>query len=201
MGGGGVGADLEALGRAAGACIRCPLALTRTQVVFGQGARSARLFVVGEAPGQTEDAIGEPFAGPAGRRLRRALADAGADEADLYLTNTVLCHPPGAGALPDRPPNAEEVRACAPWLAAQLTAVNPVVVLTLGAVATRRVLGPRVALSAVRGRAHRVGRRTVVATFHPASLNRAPGRREQFLEDLRRAVVLSRGAPDRSQST
>lgn len=182
-------ASLEAIGAAARACTRCPLAGTRTQVVFGSGRSDARLVVVGEAPGQTEDREGRPFVGPAGQQLRALLQDAGLDLADAYLTNVVLCHPPGEDGKGDRTPANDEIEACRSWLDVQLDAVLPRVILAVGVTAAQRLLDSGATLRALRGRAHESMHGWVVATYHPSAFNRARGRRMAFVSDVQLAIA------------
>jgi DNA polymerase len=183
-------ASLASLGTAARACVRCPLSLTRTQVVFGDGPVSAPLVVVGEAPGQSEDRDGRPFVGVAGKRLRLLLEDSGLDLTGVYLTNTVLCHPPGRGSHPDRQPHADEVEACRSWLDEQLALVSPRVILAVGRTAAHRLLDSGAPLRELRGIAHRAANAWVVATYHPSALNWAPSRADEFRDDVSLAIAL-----------
>lgn len=182
-------ASLDAIGAAARGCIRCPLAETRTQVVFGSGRSDARLVVVGEAPGQTEDRVGRPFVGPAGQQLRALLADGGVTVADTYLMNVVLCHPLGKGGNGDRTPTNEEIEECHSWLDAQLVVVRPRVILAVGATAAQRLLDSGAPLRSLRGRAHRTAHGWVIATYHPSAFNRTPGRRTAFVSDVQLAIA------------
>lgn len=118
---------LDLLKESAGACTRCPLAASRTRVVFGEGGPRALLAVVGEAPGAEEDASGRPFVGDSGRALDALLGEAGLSRGDAYVANTVMCRPPA-----NRRPTDAEVAACAPYLELQLAVVRPRVVLALG---------------------------------------------------------------------
>lgn len=182
-------ASLEDVGAAARVCVRCPLAETRAQVVFGEGRADASLVVVGEAPGRTEDREGRPFVGLAGRQLRTLLAAAGVSLADAYLTNVVLCHPPGEDGNGDRTPANQEIEACRSWLDAQLEVVRPLVTLAVGATAAHRLLDSQVPLRDLRGRVHRLEHGSVVATYHPSAFNRVPSRRAAFVADLELAIA------------
>jgi len=173
---------LAFLGEIASVCERCPLADSRTRVVFGDGNPTAELMIVGEAPGADEDAQGLPFVGDAGQALDTLLGDAGIRREDAYVTNVVKCRPPG-----NRPPRQTEVAACAPYLDLQLALVRPRVVLAVGVSATRRLTGLASPLEALRGAPHAVGGHTVVATFHPSSFNRERGRRDLAGADIRAA--------------
>lgn len=138
-------ADLGGLGRAAESCKGCELYEDATQTVFGTGPADARVVLVGEQPGDVEDRRGEPFVGPAGGLLDRALAEAGIDRSTTYVTNAVkhFRFTRGSGsrrihATPDR----VHIEACRPWLSAELALLNPDVVVALGATAMRALLGP-----------------------------------------------------------
>ena len=131
--------SLPALREAAAGCRGCPLWRDATQTVFGDGPRKARLMLVGEQPGDREDIEGEPFVGPAGRILAKALEGAGIDRGDVYLTNAVKhfkWRPRGKRRL-HQTPRAGEVEACRPWLEAELDAVRPIGLLALGATAAK----------------------------------------------------------------
>lgn len=184
-------ADLERLRAEALGCVRCPLARTRTQVVFGEGNPTARLMIVGEAPGEDEDRAGRPFVGVAGQTLDGLLREAGIERAEAWVTNTVLCRPVTDGPVRNRPPRQGEVETCAPFLDAQLGFVRPAVIVALGAIAARRLLGPDVRLEDFRGDPVDLGRTLVVPTFHPSALRWGAGRREAVVADLRQAQALA----------
>lgn len=145
-------------------CTACPLAAGRRRVVVGSGPVPARLLLVGEAPGAQEDAAGVPFVGRAGQLLDRLLTEAGLRRSQVAVTNVVKCRPPG-----NRPPARLEVDTCRGWLTAQLAAVEPMVVVTLGGTATAWALGPGRRLADVRGRTHTVEGRAVLPTYHPSA--------------------------------
>jgi uracil-DNA glycosylase len=176
-------ADLASRRLSAASCQACDLWTTRTQVVFGgtNGYRdvSAHLMVVGEAPGAQEDAEGRPFVGAAGQKLTRLLSEAGLDRTEAYVTNVVKCRPPA-----NRRPNLDEVARCWDHLDAQIALVRPRVILALGSTAVRRLLGPGAFVGTHRGAGHFHGECAVVATYHPAALNRKRGRKEQVRDDL-----------------
>jgi len=152
-------------------CTRCDLAVGRTQVVRGVGARKARVLFLGEAPGASEDREGEPFVGSAGRLFDRLLEGAGIARKDVFVTNVVACRPPK-----NRAPKPAEVRAHAPWLEEQLRLVGPDVVATLGRTALTYFL-PKAKITELNGLAQRLewqGRPlTVLPLFHPAAALRA----------------------------
>lgn len=167
-------------------CTRCPLAASRTRVVFGHGVAAARLAIVGEAPGAAEDSAGQPFVGAAGLALDQLLEASGLARSETYVTNTVKCRPPG-----NRPPTPAELDACAPLLDLELAVVRPRVVLALGATAARRLTGVARLVDAREADTRNDGA-TVVATYHPSpsGLNREQGRRSLVLDDLRRVAQL-----------
>jgi uracil-DNA glycosylase len=170
-------ADLDALGKAAAGCTACDLYRDATQTVFGEGSPDAEVMLVGEQPGDGEDKAGRPFVGPAGRLLDRALEEAGIDRELAYVTNVVKhfkFERRGKVRL-HKKPNAEEIRACLPWLEAELAVVRPRVLVALGATAAQALLGSSFRVSRQRGEfvdsdlAPRV-----LATVHPSSILRAP---------------------------
>lgn len=159
--------ELAALAEEAAACTRCPLARTRTTVVFGEGDPDAGLMVVGEGPGRDEDLQGRPFVGRSGQLLERLLAEeAGLARSQVYIANLVKCRPPG-----NRDPLPEEIEACSPYLAGQVAQIRPQVVLTLGNFSTRTLLSTREGITKLRGRPHPWGSEgtVVLPTFHPAA--------------------------------
>lgn len=166
---------LEALASAAEGCRGCPLYKDATQVVFGRGRSSARLMLVGEQPGDKEDKEGEPFVGPAGRLLDKALGEAGIDRSEAYVTNAVKhfkWRPRGNRRL-HQTPRAGEIEACKPWLEAEVEAVEPEAVLAMGATAARSLFGPKVKVTKDRGRPLESPLAPVVAvTIHPSAILR-----------------------------
>ncbi len=193
--------DLAELRAAAEACTACPLYRHATQVVFGEGPKDATLVLVGEQPGDQEDRQGHPFIGPAGQLLDRALADAGIDRSKAYVTNAVK-HFKWEERGPRRlhkKPAASEIKACKPWLAAELSLVKPHVLVLLGGTAAQSVLGSQVRVLRDRGRvmASDFCERTVV-TVHPSSLLRAPDEEARqrgyaaFVDDLKAVAALLR---------
>jgi DNA polymerase len=202
---------VPALREAAAGCHGCPLWRRASQIVFGAGPADARVMLVGEQPGHEEDLAGDPFVGPAGRLLDRALEDAGLDRREVYVTNVVKHFkwlPKGKRRIHAKP-TSSEITACLPWLEAELDVVRPTVLVCLGATAARALLGP--AFRVTRRRGEWIGARwapRVTATVHPSAILRAPDdatRRAEmarFVADLalvRR--VLGRGAGRRSSRT
>jgi DNA polymerase len=188
--------SLEKLRAEARGCRACPLWKNATQTVFGEGAAHARIMLVGEVPGDTEDREGRVFVGPAGSVLDEALAAAGLDRAHLYVTNAVKhfkWEPRGKRRL-HKTPSQREVEACRPWLEGELAAVKPVLVVALGATASKALLGPAFRITKDRGKLQRRdGLPPVIATYHPSFVLRTLDRPEgeeihkQFIEDLRTA--------------
>ena len=168
--------DLDALREAAAGCTSCHLYKDATQTVFGKGPQSAKVLFVGEQPGDREDLAGEPFVGPAGRLLDRALAEAGIDRTEVYVTNAVKhfkFEPRGKRRI-HKTPNAEEIRACRPWLDAEIAAVQPALVVALGATAAKALLGSGFKVSSQRGEVVERDGRRMTATVHPSSILRGP---------------------------
>ena len=182
------GAGIEALRTAAAGCQGCELFRPATQTVFGEGPADARAVFVGEQPGDQEDRAGRPFIGPAGEVLDRALDEAGLDRRSIYLTNAVkhFAHIERGKMRIHRTPRMIEVTACRPWLDEELRAVNPDVVVCLGATATRAILGGRVQVLRDHGKFFSAsGGRQVLPTIHPSAVLRAgPGVREQYYRML-----------------
>jgi DNA polymerase len=148
--------DLGALRRAAAGCRGCTLYENATRTVFGGGSPNARVVFVGEQPGDQEDRKGEPFVGPAGRLLDKALAEAGIERGDVYITNAVkhfkFKHQEGGGKRRiHEAPNVRETRACRPWLLAELRALEPDVVVALGATAAKALMGSSFRVTRQRG--------------------------------------------------
>ncbi|MGE0191682.1 MAG: uracil-DNA glycosylase [Planctomycetota bacterium] len=178
-------------------CKRCRLCESRTRTVFGVGAPTARLVVVGEAPGAEEDRLGEPFVGPAGQLLDRMLAAIGLsrDGEDVYICNVLKCRPPG-----NRDPHVDEIGACRAYLDEQLRLIRPEVVLALGAPAARTLLGTHRGISSLRGRflTSPQGWR-VMPTWHPAYLLRQPSAKREAWADLQKvAAALELRLPPRA---
>ncbi len=185
---------LEDLRGAAAHCRGCGLWKDATQTVFGSGGKRSELMLVGEQPGDREDREGEPFVGPAGALLDRALQEAGIERKKVYVTNAVKhfkWQPKGKRRL-HQTPRAGEVEACKPWLEAEVEAVGPKGLLALGATAARAVFGPSVRVTRDRGRLLETSFAAVGAvTVHPSAILRvreAEERKDAFaglVEDLR----------------
>jgi uracil-DNA glycosylase len=193
---------LEELRSDAATCTACDLYARATQTVFGEGPGDASLMLVGEQPGDQEDKAGEPFVGPAGHVLDRALDDAGIARDDVYVTNAVKhfkWKPRGKRRLHDKP-NRKEIVACRQWLDAELEVVDPAVIVVLGATAGQALFGAKFRVGVARGQVLDLDGFPVVATVHPSAVLRAqdgPDRDELFdglVADLRRAAELARSS-------
>ena len=193
--------SLPTLHEAAEKCQGCDLYLRATQVVFGVGTKRAVMMLVGEQPGDKEDLEGKPFVGPAGAMLTRALGDAGIEPATVYVTNAVKhfsWEPRGKRRI-HKKPRASEIRACRPWLEAEIASVRPRVIVALGATAAQSLLGTAFRLTAQRGQAiTSLLAEAVVATIHPSAILRAPDTESrhaalaEFVRDLKAAAALLR---------
>jgi uracil-DNA glycosylase len=193
--------DLETLRERAATCTACELHHDTTGTVFGSGPAHARLVLVGEQPGDREDREGAPFVGPAGQLLDRALDEAAVARDDAYVTNAVKhfnFRYSGKRRIHETP-KAGHIRACRPWLDAELALVRPQVLVTLGATAGKALLGPKFRITAERGEPRGWNDLTLVPTIHPSAILRAEDEdaREEmfagFVADLRRAGELLAG--------
>jgi len=174
---------LEALAMQIRGCVQCPLHATRIKAVPGEGAPSARVMLIGEAPGREEDQRGQPFVGAAGRFLDEVLAGSGVNRSDLFITNTVKCRPEN-----NRPPRKREVDTCTSlYLFEQIELINPALIMLLGSVATKKLLGVN-SVNEVRGRVIEHSNRKYLAGYHPA----ASFYREDMAENIRQDFALLR---------
>src|SRR5713101_1129490 len=179
---------LASLRRAAAGCRACPLWKRGTQTVFGEGPRGAKLFFVGEQPGDREDIEGHPFVGPAGRLLDACLEEAGIDRREVYVTNVVKhfkWEPRGKKRIHQKP-NSTEIAACRPWLEAELAVVKPKALVCLGATAAQALFGPSFRVTKSRGRLFPSPLAPLAAaTIHPSAILRAPDSQARRLETRR----------------
>jgi len=194
---------LQQLREQAAGCRNCDLWKCGTQTVFGEGPADARLMLVGEQPGDREDVEGHPFVGPAGKLLDRALEQAGIGRADVYLTNAVKhfkWRPRGKRRIHQKP-NAAEVRACHPWVEAEIAEVQPEIIVALGATAAQSLLGSKFRLTQHRGELFDSPLGPLItATVHPSAILRADDkdRAQQFdalVDDLSRVARPLRTSP------
>lgn len=175
-------------------CKGSDLYLHATQAVFGEGPRSARTIFIGEQPGDEEDRAGQPFVGPAGRLLDRALEEAGIDRSSVYVTNAVKhfkFEERGKRRI-HKKPSTSQITACRPWLEAEIAVIRPDVILCLGATAAQAVFGATYRLTNERGRfIEHPWARQATSTIHPSAILRAPDedRRhheyQRFVADLK----------------
>ncbi len=167
-------------------CRRCSLCKRARGVVFGEGSAQPKLVFVGEGPGAEEDRLGRPFVGAAGRLFDRIIQAGGWSRAEIYIANVVKCRPPG-----NRAPGQEEIRSCFPLLQKQLELLNPRIIVALGAVAAKTLLGdPSLAITRERGRWHEIDGRMLLPTFHPAALLRDPRKKRPVWEDIQQVMEL-----------
>ncbi len=193
----GAAARLQGLRADSKGCRACPLWEHATQTVFGEGNAHARVMVVGEQPGDVEDRQGHPFVGPAGRILDEGLRQAGIDRRATYVTNAVKhfkWEPRGKRRL-HKTPAQREIEACRQWLEGEIAAIQPALIVALGATAAKALLGAGFRITQSRGTVQRrEGLPDVIATFHPSYLLRLKGRPgekeawDQFLADLKAAA-------------
>ena len=189
--------DWPALRDAVAACTACKLCTSRTQTVFGVGNQRAHWMLVGEGPGEQEDLQGEPFVGKSGQLLDNmlraiALQRSAAEPAQqVFIANAVKCRPPN-----NRHPEADEMAACAPFLARQVALVQPRIIVALGRAAVQSLLGSNEPIGKLRGRVHRYQGVPLIMTYHPAYLLRSPTEKARAWDDLCLAVeTLAATAP------
>jgi DNA polymerase len=161
-------------------CTACPLSQTRIQTVFGVGDENADWLFVGEGPGAREDAIGEPFVGPAGKLLDQMLAAIKLTRNHrVYITNIVKCRPPN-----NRNPSLYEAQQCEPYLTRQIALIKPKLIVALGKVAAQNLLKSDNSISSLRGRVHDYSGIPLIVTYHPAYLLRALPEKAKAWKDL-----------------
>jgi DNA polymerase len=174
-----------------GDCQRCKLWTTRTKIVFGEGSPNAELMFVGEGPGADEDASGRPFVGRAGQLLTKMIEAIDLKREDVYIANVVKSRPPG-----NRAPEADEVKACIPFLYRQIAVIRPKLIVTLGNPATQSLLETKTGITKLRGQFQDFPRDAaikVIPTFHPAYLLRSPDKKREAWEDLKKVRAFLRG--------
>lgn len=189
--------DYRSLVKASDHCEGCDIYKNATQAVFGEGDLHATVMFVGEQPGDEEDTKGHPFVGPAGRLFDKALAEAGIDRSQTYVTNAVKhfkWKPAGKRRLHEKP-KASEVAACSPWLDAELTIIKPQILVFLGATAAQSLLGSSFRVTQMRGQwLDSDLADNVLATVHPSSVLRAPdarARQQQYHDFVSDLVVVA----------
>ncbi|MGB7847775.1 MAG: uracil-DNA glycosylase family protein [Candidatus Acidiferrum sp.] len=167
-----------------GECTRCKLHIGRNKIVFGHGSPKAKLVFVGEGPGADEDAQGLPFVGRAGKLLTQMIEAMGLQRKDVYICNVVKCRPPE-----NRTPEPDEVQTCSPYLLRQIDAINPKVLVCLGAVAAKTLLETTRGISQFRGEWLEWRGRKLMATYHPAYLLRNPNAKGEVWKDLQKVMA------------
>ena len=164
-------------------CRKCKLCNNRTNIVFGTGNKSADLMFIGEGPGADEDIQGIPFVGKAGKLMNQAFKGIGIDREEVYIANVVKCRPPM-----NRNPEQDEVSACLDYLRSQVMLVKPEIIVLLGSVALKAILGKEYSITASRGKwIERKGIK-YMPTFHPAALLRDESKKIDFWNDLKEVV-------------
>jgi DNA polymerase len=186
--------ELQLLAEHVAECTRCAgLAATRTQTVFGVGRVEPELCFVGEAPGATEDARGEPFVGEAGQLLNRIIAACGMKREDVYICNIIKCRPPG-----NRLPLPDEAAHCREYLERQLELVRPKFLCALGACAAQNLLRTTTPIGKMRGKFYDYRGIPVLCTYHPAFLLRSPERKKDVWEDMKKLLArMGRSVPQK----
>ena len=182
---------LDDIRRDLGECQRCKLWATRTNIVFGEGNAQAALMFVGEGPGADEDASGRPFVGRAGQLLTKMIEAIDLKREDVYIANVVKSRPPN-----NRTPEADEVKACKPFLWRQIAVIKPKLIVTLGNPATQLLLETKIGITQLRGKLQDYARTPgvkVLPTFHPAYLLRSPDKKREAWEDLKQVRAYLRG--------
>ena len=161
-------------------CKKCRLCQTRNNVVFGIGNREADLMFIGEGPGADEDMQGEPFVGKAGKLMNMAFDVIGLKREDVYIANIVKCRPPN-----NRNPELDEVKECIDYLRNQVILVKPKIIVLLGSVALKNILGKEYGITASRGKWVEKKRILYLPTWHPAALLRDESKKIDFIKDLK----------------
>jgi len=161
-------------------CRKCRLCESRAHTVPGEGPADARLVVIGEGPGRTEDETGRPFVGKAGELLTKILAAIDLPRDQVFICNVVKCRPPE-----NRLPQYDEVAACVPYLFRQIELVKPKVILAMGGTAAQTLLNTKQSLGSLRDHVHRFRGIPVVVTYHPAALLRNPNWKRPTWDDVR----------------
>ena len=178
-------ASLQDIAALVAGCRKCKLCETRTNTVPGEGLATARLVVVGEGPGRTEDETGRPFVGRAGELLTKILEAIKLPREQVFICNVVKCRPPE-----NRLPQYDEIAACLPYLHRQIELVKPKVILAMGGTAAQSLLNTKQSLGALRNQVHRFRGTPVIVTYHPAALLRNPNWKRPTWDDVRIAAHL-----------
>ncbi len=164
-------------------CNKCKLCKTRQNIVFGTGNKNARLMLIGEGPGADEDRLGEPFVGRAGKLMNLAFEAIGLKREDVYIANIVKCRPPA-----NRNPEDDEAMACMNYLRNQVILVKPEIIVLLGSVALKNILGKEYGITASRGKWIEKKGIKYMPTWHPAALLRDETKKIEFIKDLKLVI-------------
>lgn len=168
-------------------CNKCKLCKTRTNIVFGVGNKNAKIMFIGEGPGADEDAQGEPFVGKAGKLMNMAFDAVGIKRDEVYIANIVKCRPPA-----NRNPEEDEESSCLDYLRNQVMLVKPEIIVLLGSVALKNILGKEYGITASRGKIIEKRGIVYVPTWHPAALLRDESKKIDFIKDLQLVLSLSK---------
>ena len=171
--------DWEELRTCVAECTRCELSQSRTNTVFGVGNPQADWMIIGEAPGAEEDRQGEPFVGRAGKLLDQMLFAIGQGRDQVFIANILKCRPPN-----NRDPKPDEAAACREYLEAQISMIQPKIILAVGKIAAQNLLGTDDPVGRMRGRTHDLNGIPLVVTYHPAYLLRSPSQKSKSWQDL-----------------
>ena len=173
----------EQLEETAKECKKCKLCQNRNNVVFGTGNRQASLMFIGEGPGADEDLQGTPFVGKAGKLMNMAFEAIGLKREEVYIANIVKCRPPG-----NRNPQDDEANACLDYLRNQVILVKPKIIVLLGSVALKNILGKEYGITASRGKWLERKGILYMPTWHPAALLRDENKKIDFIKDLKQVI-------------
>jgi DNA polymerase len=178
--------DLNILKEEASQCERCRLSTTRSTVVFGEGSPEARVMFIGEGPGRQEDLTGRPFVGRAGELLTRIIENGmGLPRSEVYIANIVKCRPTVDLKMEkDRPPDADELKACSSFLLKQIELIRPAVIVTLGGPSTKFILNTDIGITKLRGRWGDFNGIPVMPTFHPSYVLRNGGEKSPLRKEV-----------------
>lgn len=165
-------------------CFKCDLSITRTHVVLGSGNKTADIMLIGEAPGHNEDKTGVPFVGDSGKYIRELFASHSYSEENMFITNTVKCRPPR-----NKTPDNQEISICTKlFLFNEIKVVDPVFIITAGAVSTSLILGQQVIMKKVVDTYHKIGKRWVFPIYHPSYILQTPNLKDYYVESISNVI-------------
>ncbi len=184
--------ELEILSGEISHCSKCGLSKTRNHVIFGEGNLSAKILIIGEAPGKDEDILGRPFVGKSGQLLDKILAACGfTREEHVFISNIVKCRPPD-----NRIPTTDEAEICMPWLLKQIDIINPSILILLGSTALKYMAGNELRITRERGKWLDLNGRAAMPVYHPSALLRDPRLKRDTWEDYKKIVYKYRELVD-----